>query len=493
MMPGRVRVHRPTVRGRLGADRGLLVLTGLVVALASALLAAIWPLTVRTADKAVAERVRASGSGASVVATLPQLPSRGARQRDAEAFATFAEHVETTRAALPDRLASVLRPSVASLTSQRLPVSGSTDRTLRLVYAQSPTEPPAVTWVEGEPPQASVGPDDASIVVTDQDLPWPVQVGLSEPASFVLGLSTGSQVTLEGQYGQEIDVRVSGIYRADDPDDPAWQVARELLSPVVGFSDGVDRRSAAALVSPESLPDLRLAVTSDGLTERITFLPDPERVRWEQSPDLRRDVVALKASPGLTNGEVGWDSVLDRVLDDASAQVANARGQAQVLLVGLLATAMLTLVLAAQLLVRRRAGPLTLARERGATLLGVGAELAVESLVVAVAGAVVGLAVTAALVGSVGSVGWRWVLPVVGVAVWRPRCWARSRPAGPPGSGGCLPTARPGVSRIGGAGCAGSRWRRPPSGWPSSRSSPCGSAARSQATSPRPARPPGGR
>ena len=82
-------------------------------------------------------------------------------------------------------------------------------------------------------------------------------------------------------------------------------------------------------------------------------------------------------------------------------------------LVGLLVTAMLTLVLAALLLARRRAGPLTLARERGATLVGIGAELAVESLLVAVAGAAVGLAVTAALVGSVG---WRWVLPVVAVA-----------------------------------------------------------------------------
>ena len=101
------------------------------------------------------------------------------------------------------------------------------------------------------------------------------------------------------------------------------------------------------------------------------------------------------------------------MLDDASAQVADARGRAQVLLVGLLVTAILTLVLAALLLARRRAGPLTLARERGATLVGIGAELAVESLLVAVAGAAVGLAVTAALVGSVG---WRWVLPVVAVA-----------------------------------------------------------------------------
>ena len=137
-------------------------------------------------------------------------------------------------------------------------------------------------------------------------------------------------------------------------------------------------------------------------------------MRWEQASDLRRDVVELKATPGLDSGQTGWDSALDRVLDDASAQVASARGRAQVLLVGLLATAALTVVLAAQLLARRRAGPLTLARERGATLVGIGAELAVESALVAVAGAAVGVGVTAALLGSAGG---RWVLPVVVVAV----------------------------------------------------------------------------
>ena len=72
-----VRVHRPTVRGRLRVDRGLLVLIGLVVALASALLAAVWPLTVRTADEAMAYSVRQAGPGASVVATVPQPPFDG--------------------------------------------------------------------------------------------------------------------------------------------------------------------------------------------------------------------------------------------------------------------------------------------------------------------------------------------------------------------------------------------------------------------------------
>ena len=135
---------------------------------------------------------------------------------------------------------------------------------------------------------------------------------------------------------------------------------------------------------------------------------------WEQTAELRRDVLGLKAAPGVASGEVGWDSVLDPVLADASSRIDTARGRAQFLLVGLLVTALLTLVLGAQLLARRRAAPLTLARERGATLAGIAVELAVESVLVAAVGAAVGIAVTATLVGSAGG---RWVLPVVAVAV----------------------------------------------------------------------------
>ena len=106
----RVRVHRPTVRGRLRVDRGLLVLTGLVVALASALLAAVWPLTVRTADEAMAdERPRGRpgclGGGDRAAAALPRRPP----PRPGRASTRFAGDIDTARNTIPDRLASVVR------------------------------------------------------------------------------------------------------------------------------------------------------------------------------------------------------------------------------------------------------------------------------------------------------------------------------------------------------------------------------------------------
>ncbi len=97
-----MRVHWPTVLGRIRTDRGLLALTALVVALASALLAAVWPLTVRTADEAVAHSVREAGPGAAVVATLPQPLSRGDRRRDPGAVERFDLDVEFTGNVLLD-------------------------------------------------------------------------------------------------------------------------------------------------------------------------------------------------------------------------------------------------------------------------------------------------------------------------------------------------------------------------------------------------------
>ena len=113
-----MRLHRPTVRGRLRVDRGLLVLTGLVVALASALLAAVWPLTVRTADEAMVYSVREAGTSASVVATVPQPLYDGTRGRVPDAVTRMTGDIDTAWNMIPEGLRSILRPHLASLIDQ---------------------------------------------------------------------------------------------------------------------------------------------------------------------------------------------------------------------------------------------------------------------------------------------------------------------------------------------------------------------------------------
>ncbi|MXG88098.1 FtsX-like permease family protein [Nocardioides flavescens] len=397
------RPHGPSVRGRLRTDRGLLVLTAAVVALVTALLAAVGPLTVRTADRAVAASVRDAGTRGAVVATVAQPDSRGPRRRDPGSVERLAGDVESARSRMPRVLAAAVRPGVVSLTSKPLQLTDAgPGRYLRLAYVATASGPPSVTWVDGEAPASSAAPGQEAVVVDAAAPPWPVQVGLSTSAASALGVGAGDQLEVEDEARRSVDVRVSGIFSPVDPDDEAWLAQPGLLSATTGTTEGVVRTSATALVGDASLPDLRIGVPSDDLSEQVSFLPVPEDVTWRGAPALRRAVVGLQSGGQGELTGTGFDTLLDRVLDDALTQVATARGQAQLLLVGLTATALLVLVLGAQLLVRRRAGTLALARERGAGLLGLGLELAVESVLVTAVGTALGLGAVLALLGPEG-------------------------------------------------------------------------------------------
>ena len=412
-----LRLHRPTITGRIRTAPGLLLLIGLVVALTTALTAAVAPLAERTADRAIAATVRDAGPRGAVVATLPRedVDPREPVTRDPLSVVEFRQDTDYAQFTMPQRLADVMSPGVATLTTPALHLlDAGPGRYLRLAFVDTPQGTPEVTYVAGGPPQASAGADRAEVTLPANAEPWPVQVALSEAAAAALGLEPGDRLPAEDVQHRRIEVRVSGIYAATSPGDDTWQTAApELLHPVQGVTEGVEYASAAALVSEESLPDLRLAVPADDLTHRVVFNPVPAELTWRGSPRLAQTVVSLKSSAGLARGKISWDSLLDRVLADGREQVATARGQAQVLLVGLLASALLVLLLAAQLLLRRRAGSVALARERGATLVGIGAELFVEALLVALAGTAAGLLTTWLLVGDVG---WAWTVPVLVVA-----------------------------------------------------------------------------
>ncbi|WP_367650819.1 FtsX-like permease family protein [Nocardioides sp. zg-1308] len=406
------RLHVATLRGRWRADRGLLLLAGLVVALTTALTAAVAPLAERTADRAMAATVGDAGSRSAVVATMPEWydDPRG-KTRDPTTAVQVRQDADYADQALPPEMASVLRPGVTTIITPDLQLlDAGPGRFLELVHLDTPAGPPAVSWTRGGPPRASVGPRRADAAVDAGAGPWTVQVAVSETVADALGLQAGDRLPARDEQGREVRIRVSGTFAPADEDDGVWGLAPRLLQPAQGRSDGVPFTSASALVSTASLPDLRLGLPADDLTHRVVFGPEPERVRWDRSAALGRSVVGLQSSAGLARGDISWDSLLGGVLDDGRAQVASARGQAQVLLVGLVTCALLVLVLAAQLLVRRRAGPIAMARQRGAAVVDVAGELLVEAVVVAVLAAAAGLGVVVLLTGSAG---WGWAVAVV--------------------------------------------------------------------------------
>ncbi len=407
------RVHLPTLTGRLRTDRGLLLLMGLVATLTVALTASVSPATVRTADRAVAAVVQGAGPRGAVVATLPEWydDPRG-KTLDPSTATQVRQDTDYALSVVPPGLAGVLRPGVTSVITPALQLlDGSTGHFLQLVYVDTGGTEPAVTYSEGGPPRASAsGPQDDGGLAAE---PWPVQVAVSVQAADALGLDVGDRLQAKDEFNRALTVQVSGTYLPVEEDAEAWQASPRLLHPVQGISLGLPFTTAAALVPAASLPDLRFALPGDDLTRRVVFMPEPREVRWRAAPGLERSVVSLQSSAGLPTGDITWDSQLGSVLQQGRAQVASARGQAQVLVVGLVSCALLVLVLAAQLLVARRSAGLAMVRQRGGSLAAIAVELLLEALLVAGLATAVGLGAVRVLLGSAG---WGWSVPVLVVA-----------------------------------------------------------------------------
>ncbi|MFI7152678.1 FtsX-like permease family protein [Nonomuraea sp. NPDC050022] len=416
-------LHWPSIRGRARADAGSLLLAAAVVAVVTLLAGVVPPLLRATADEAVQDGVRRAGGDGDVLVEARMERDDGPNGGRVRA-PRLAEDVDDFRDRATDELGpglrAALRPPVATVISPTLKITdGSVLRTFQLAYlakGEGAEGGPHVTWIAGGPPRPAVPEADNHAEVPVTGAPWPVQVGLSEADADALKLRPGARIPLKDDAGGVKKVLVSGIFRATDSTDPAWGSAPALLRPVSG-ADGVGSTRFAGLLSPDSLPDARLAFDQDALRRVVRFTPDPNRITWDSAQAVSAKVVALKAtsgSSGALDGSLKWETGLDGVLRNIRTQVGAASAQASVLLTGVLAVAVLVLLLAADLLVRRRAPALEAARQRGAALPTLGAELLVESAVVALSAAAAGLALSRAVVPGAS---WEWVVPVVLTAV----------------------------------------------------------------------------
>ncbi|MEO3806004.1 FtsX-like permease family protein [Nonomuraea sp. B1E8] len=406
--------HWPSVAGRARADAGPLLLAAVVVAAVTLLAGAIPPLLSATADTAVRDAVRRNGGDLQVHGRMEVDDGpNGSRVRHPR----LAEGVDDFRARATDELGpglrAALRPPVATVTSPTLKITdGSVLRTFQLAYVARDGGPD-VTWIAGGPPRPTAS---VTATVPYGAPPWPVQVGLSEADAAALQLRPGARIPLADDQGNVKKVQVSGIFRPRDSADPAWRLLPSLLGPVAG-ADGTGITRFAGLLSRDSLPDARLAFAQDELRRTVWFTPDPTRLTWDAVPSVAAKVVALKAasgSSGARDGSLKWETRLDGVLRNVSSQVDAASAQASLLLITLLALAVLVLLLAADLLVHRRAPALTAARQRGMSLPVIGAELLLESAVMALLAAAAGLGLARAVAPGVS---WEWTAPVVVTAV----------------------------------------------------------------------------
>ncbi|MEW2427681.1 FtsX-like permease family protein [Micromonospora sp. NPDC047644] len=406
--------HWPSVRGRGRSGVGPLLLTAAVIATVALLAGAVPPLLRAAADDAVRDTVRDAGTDSNVLAHADwerdDGPTGGRVRMPNLAEAVDAFLARTTSALGPD-LDAALLPPVTIVNGPILSITdGNAPRTFQFTYLAGDLGGPDVTWIAGSPPGPTVS--DRYVEVPYDGPPWPVQIGLSEADAAALDLGPGDRIPVKDGEGRDKDVRVSGIYRPADSADPAWRLAPALLRPVPG-ADGVGTTRFNGLLSRESLPDARLAVDEDQLRRTVHFAPGPDALTSDSTTALASQVVKLKATSGASSDRdqsLKWESQLDAVLRDARTRNNAAAAQAAVLLAGVLTAAVLVLLLAADLLVRRRAPVLSIARQRGAALPDLGAELVIESAVVSLSAAAVGLALARA---AAGDVAWTWAVPVV--------------------------------------------------------------------------------
>lgn len=406
-------VHWPSVRGRARADVGPLLLVAGVVLVVTLLASAVPPLLRSTADAAARDAIRRGGVEAAV-----QVEARldddygptGGRMRNTKLATDVEEFRNQAAEALDPSLRALLGKPVTTVNGVSLKVrSGNVPRHFQLNYLLGPDGGPAVTWVAGHAPRGTV---EGDVETPYSGPPWEAQVGLSETEAAALKVRPGDHLPVEDEQRNPYNVLVSGVFRPVDPDDPTWQAAPWLLEPVPGM-DGAASSRFGGLLSTESLPDGRLALLPDQMTRTAWFRPDPDELTWESAQRLASTVVALKASSASSadrDSGLKWYTQLDHVLEKVRAQVDAAYASAFVLLIAVLAGAALVLLLAADLLARRRATALTAARQRGASLPAIATELLLEAAFVAFPAAALGLVLSLVLAGGAAPL---WALSVV--------------------------------------------------------------------------------
>lgn len=400
---------------RARADLWPLLVTAVVLALMVAVTDTVPRLLAARADTAVRAAVAQADPAADLVVTTRY----GAGSSDASAGETdttigvddVARHLD---AALPAAVGAVVDPPVASAQSADLSLSTAglpTGGLLRLAYVWAGQQP-AVRWREGAAP-GRPGPDQA------------VQVGLSDAVADALDVRAGDTLAATTADRTTVPLLVTGVFTAQDAGNPAWTARPELLQPRVYGRDDARTTVVAGLLSAASLPAARAALEPDGVTRTFRLAVDPQALDHAGARDLVRQVAALEASPevlAVPGSDARATSRLDLLLTQVGARVDATWTQAVVVLTGLATGAGLVLLVAGDLLARRRATALRTVRARGTSLAGVAGAAAAESAVVVGVGAAVGLVVGAAV--APGAVTWPWVLGVVAVGVLAPVAFA---------------------------------------------------------------------
>ena len=140
----RLRLHLPTVVGRMRTDPGPLLLMAVVVALTTALTSAVIPLMATASDRGLADAVRRAGDRAALVATFDRpVDDFEPRTRDPKAVSEVRAAALDARLQLSKSVSVAVQPGIADVTTTPLQlVDAGPGRYLTLAYLEGPDGSP---------------------------------------------------------------------------------------------------------------------------------------------------------------------------------------------------------------------------------------------------------------------------------------------------------------------------------------------------------------
>lgn len=417
----RPRLDLASVPGRARADAWPLALMTVVLALGVALAALTPRLVARTERDAVETAVAAAGERATVVVSHgldEQWDSGSGRDSVVEQIGRLADVLDESAA---QTLPGIDPHSTRAILSRSLPLTDVTDprgeTTVRFGYVWH-ADGPALTWVDGRAPAAA--PEPEPVPGSDDPPVRVVEIALSEAVAAFLRVGPGDTLPNPGITEGPTDLRVAGVFRAEDATDPAWSELPILLEPAARGDEVVLNTAVGMLTTEASFPDLQAALPPGAFTVSYTFRADPTAVADAGADVVAREVGAAVANPSVLATAM-WSEVrsdLPEVLHEVLDQVRAARAQGGVLVGAVGGGAMLTLLLAAALLTSRRDPVLAQHRARGGSLVAVLVELLVESVPMAAVGTTLGLVAAGAV--AQGPVPWWTVGPLALLALVAP-------------------------------------------------------------------------
>lgn len=396
---------------RARQDVAQLVTTAALVAVTT-LLAVVAPgLMLDTLDAGARDAVARAGSTADLLAQVTVgAPRAGARLSTPEGTISLAESMPGL---LPPALSQVVTSSTLSVLSGEVtvrqldgvPWEGEGDLVAQLAML-TPQNTTGLALVEGRLPGKRPLESRA-----------PIEILVSSATAAAAGLDLGSTV--------DFSLPVT----ADDADDPQLDGGADgEPDPITSFEVvGIASKQAggnAALwedsprvwapktrpAAPGTRSQLRFTglVSPDGMSAAEKFLDYPLIGTVRNSIDSTRFTSELAASAveetkaltaagqslaGDSQADMSVQSGLAEALKRYPAEARAALAQMSLMMAGVLGIAAVSLILLSRLLVGQRAAAIALERARGASVLSIGLRALLESIVVTIAGSIVGIVV----------------------------------------------------------------------------------------------------